>query len=120
MEFFGDERSHMLSKLDAKQKFRQVPVAEETKPLLAYTSAMGQFEYNFMPIGTKNAIQTFQQRIEQLLAGLLWIDAMVYVDNCYVKSKDDVQEHCRQLRTVLQKYQDFNVKLRPSKCRFGY
>jgi hypothetical protein len=71
-------------------------------------------------MGTKNAIQTFQRGMERLLAGLLWIIAVVYVDNCYVKSKDDIRKHCQDLRTVLQRYREFNVKLRPSKCRFGY
>lgn len=97
-----------------------MPVAEETKPLLAYVSATGQFEYNFMPMETKNAIQTFQRGMEHLLAGLLWIIAVVYVDNYYVRSKDDIREHCQNLRTVLQWYWEFNVKLRSSKCRFGY
>ncbi len=51
----------VFSKLDLIKGYHQVPVAEADKAKTAIMTPFGLFIYNFMPIGLRNAVQTFLQ-----------------------------------------------------------
>ena len=80
---------NMFTELDAKTGYHQVPIAEDTKPMMAYISANGQYEYNYMLMGSRNCTQFFQKVQEDILRDMLWKTVVVYVDNTYVKTPRD-------------------------------
>ena len=71
-----------------------------------------------MPFGLCNAPATFQRIMHVLLAGLNGLSCLVYLDDIIVFSKD-FNQHCRDLREVLDRLLDAEILLKPTKCRFG-
>ena len=69
-----------------------------------------------MPFGLRNAAQTFQRFIDQVLSGLTC--SYTYLDDILVASKDK-DEHLCHLRQVFTRPQDYGIQLNASKCVFG-
>ncbi len=44
-----------LSKMDLLKGFHQVPMADDSKELTAFTCLQGKFQYRVMPFGLTNA-----------------------------------------------------------------
>lgn len=69
-----------------------------------------------MPFGLKNATQTFQHFIDQVLSGLHFCYA--YIDDVLVASSTP-EEHIQHLRLVLERFKHYGVIIRPRKCVLG-
>ena len=83
---------------------------------MAVVTPFGLFEFVCMPFGLRNAAQTFQSFIDEVLRGLTF--AYSYVDDVLVASKS-ADEHEDHLRQVLQRFHDHEVIINPAKCVFG-
>jgi len=64
----------------------------------------------------RNAGQTFQRFMNQVLCGLHF--CFVYVDDILIasSSEEELKEHLRQ---VLQRLSEYGIRINPSKCVFG-
>ena len=69
-----------------------------------------------MPFGLRNAAQTFQRFIDQVLRGLPFVYA--YLDDLLVASCSQ-EEHFDHLRQVFDRLQTHGVVINPTKCEFG-
>ncbi|CAK1583880.1 unnamed protein product [Parnassius mnemosyne] len=69
-----------------------------------------------MTPGLKNAGQTFQRFIHEVLHGLYFVFA--FIDDLLVASPDK-ETHETHLRTVLQRLEDNGISINPSKCICG-
>ena len=69
-----------------------------------------------MPFGLRNAGQTFQRFMDQVLRGLHF--CFVYVDDILIASSSE-EEHKEHLRKVLQRLSNYGIIINPSKCLFG-
>ena len=58
--------SKVFTKLDLNRAYFQVPVAPEDVPKIAVTTPFGLFEFLGMPLGLRNATQTFQRYMDDL------------------------------------------------------
>ncbi len=61
---------------------------------------------------------SFQMVMTQLLRGISWKNALCYIDDILVYSKDFVG-HLQHLQDVFDRLRKANLKLKPSKCRFA-
>ena len=69
-----------------------------------------------MPFGLRNAAQTFQRFIDEVLRGLSFCYA--YIDDVLIASST-AAEHKQHLRLVFQHFRECGVIVNPSKCEFG-
>ena len=109
--------AHWYSTLDLLSGFWQVEVAEEDRDKTAFTvGGQGLFRFVTMPFGLCNAPATFQRLMENVLAGLTWQVAVLYIDDIIVFSAT-FDEHLERLGQVLGRLASAGLTLKPTKCK---
>ncbi|GFS96611.1 retrovirus-related Pol polyprotein from transposon 17.6 [Trichonephila clavipes] len=68
-----------------------------------------------MPFGLCNAPATFERLMQTVLGGLSYKACLVYLDDVIIVERS-FEEHLKNIRCVLQKLKEANLKLSPSKC----
>lgn len=105
-----------FSTLDLNRAYQQLRVAEQDVEKTAIITPFGLYEFPRMPPGLRNAGQTFQRFIHQVLRDLDFV--FPFIDDLLIASANE-EEHRHHLRTVLQQLDKYGITINPSKCVLG-
>lgn len=103
-----------FSGLDCKSGFWQIRLKEESKPLTAFSCPLGQYEWNVVPFGLKQAPGLFQRFMDNSFKDLHKF-CMVYVDDILVYS-DNYNDHIKHLKIVLERCLEKGIVLSKKKA----
>ena len=100
--------------LDAKNSFWQIPLDKKSSLMTTFSTPFGRYRFLRMPFGINSASEVFQRSMEQLFAGY---PCSVIVDDIIIGGRSTA-EHDANLKRVLDRVKEVNLKLNPAKCKF--
>ena len=106
-----------FTKIDLTKGYWQVPLTERAKPLTAFVTPDGLYQFTTMPFGLVNAPASFSRMMRTVLRGLPHVDN--FIDDILVHTKT-WDEHLDSLRALMDRLKDANLKAKPSKCFVGH
>ena len=99
-------KGRIFSTLDLKSGYWQLPVAAEDQEKTAFICHRGQFAYKRVNFGLANVPAHFQRTMSRVLAPLLGVCALVYIDDIILQ----------QLRQAFDLLRAHGLQLKRGKC----
>ncbi|XP_059663376.1 uncharacterized protein LOC132309041 [Cornus florida] len=96
--------STIFSKFDCKAGFWQIKLRKKSKPLTAFSTPHGHYQWTVMPFGLNTAPQIYQRWMDSIFNDLKDF-VVVYIDDILVfsKTRDEHKKHLLYLSEKLKK-----------------
>ncbi|CAD6186088.1 unnamed protein product [Caenorhabditis auriculariae] len=107
-----------FTNLDLISGFFQLPLREEDRPLTAFTTPSGTYQFRRMPMGLCGAPHTFQSAVQYLQKQLPRGKLFVYLDDLLLTS-ETAEDHLEDIKALLNTTARLGFKVRLSKCHFA-
>ena len=105
-----------FSILDLRSGYHHIGLSEQSKPLTAFTTHSGKFQWNVLPFGIGIRVQTFSFVINKVI-GHCSDFAANYLDDIIVFSRT-AEDHMEHLEKIFEALQVADLKIKVSKCEF--
>ena len=112
-------KARYFSKVDLSRGYYQIPVKPEIRPLLAFSTPSGHYEFKVMPFGLSNAPSVFTRMMRTLLDPLQDPSIISFMDDILISS-DSLDDHLQSLERVFNRLKEAGLTARPTKCMIGY
>ena len=106
-----------FTKMDLSKGYWPVGLTERFKPLTAFGTPRGLFQFRTMPFGLVNSGATFCRLMRIILSNLPNVDS--FVDDMWIFT-ETWRDHMTSLRQVLDRLRSAKLTAKPSKCMIGY
>ena len=107
-----------FSSMDFTSGFWKIKMAPELQQYMALTVGnLGFYKFTCMPFRLCNTPVTFQHLMQNTLGELNLTYCVIYLDDLIIFGHTE-EEHLECLCVVFERFQEFNLKLKPSKCSF--
>ena len=114
----GATNATVYSVIDLAGAFWQLPVDQDSKEKTAFVVQSGQYQFNRMPFGLRNAPASFQKLIADIFRGLTYKTMVGFIDDIICFSPN-VDQHMKDLQEIFHRLRQANLKAKPSKCIFA-
>ena len=108
--------SACFSAVDGCAAFHAISIREQDRDYTAFATPWGAWRYARMPFGLCNAPATYCRLVDMVLAGINTSDALPYLDDTCVHSKD-LEGHFGALEKVLEAHLKAGLRLQADKCQ---
>ncbi|KAG0736417.1 hypothetical protein G6F23_010961 [Rhizopus arrhizus] len=104
-----------LSTIDLKSGFWQIPMDPRDAHKTAFIANGALYQFKVLPFGCVTGPNSFSRFMHGVIQNLPRV--MVYLDDviCFSRTKE---EHEQDLRALLQRLSEYNLKISVKKCRF--
>ena len=110
-------KSTFFSALDLLWGFFHIELLEPDKQKTAFTTPMGRFEYNRMPMGMKTAPAAFQRLVDLAILQSAPYPTACYIDDILLSTNGE-SAHLKHLEWLLDRLRNTGLKLKVDKCEF--
>ena len=108
----------VLSSIDLQSGYHQLRISESDRPMTAFITPEGQFQFKVLCFGLTNAPATFQAAMNKMFAAQLGKSVLVYLDDIIIYSRT-ADEHLSHLDEALSTLQQHGFKAKLEKCDFN-
>ena len=108
--------ARVFSICDLKQGYHHVELDEESSYLTTFATPFGRYRWLRLPFGLKVSSEIFQKRLCMALEGLEGVQCGA--NDVIVYGKDHDYHNCN-LRNLLSRCEEHDVRLNPDKCQFN-
>ncbi|KAL4154027.1 hypothetical protein QTP88_001860 [Uroleucon formosanum] len=108
---------YLFSIIDLASGFYQIKLDEKSKELTAFSTNQGHWHFKKMAMGLKTSPCSFQRLMNNVMAGIVGIKCLVYLDDIIIYGKG-LLDHNKKLRDVFERLRNHNLKIQPTKCEF--
>jgi hypothetical protein len=106
-----------FSKIDLRNGYHQVRIAEGDAQKTAFRTRYGHFEFTVLPFGLTNAPATFMQLMQDIFRKYLDDFVIIFLDDILIYSRTE-KDHADHIRKVLEKLRQHKLFAKISKCEF--
>ncbi len=76
----------LFSTIDIKSAFWQIELDEASRPLTAFSTSTGRYQFRRMPFGLSNSPLTYMRLMDNVLHGFIGKTASVFLDDILIVS----------------------------------
>ena len=109
------EDASIFSTLDLRNAYHQVELVAESRPLTAFITPYGIYQYKRMPFGLASAASVFQRAMHHMFKDL-HSNVRCFQDDILLFSKD-MESHVKLLRVVSKRLSQHGLVLSAEKCK---
>ncbi len=111
------QNNRVFSTLDLASGYWQVELTNSSKPLTAFSTPSGNWQFRKIPFGISGAPLTFQRLINHVHQGLIGKSVFTFLDDVIIVS-ENIDSHLRRLIEVFDRFSEAGLTLRYKKCDF--
>lgn len=105
--------------IDLKNGFMQLPLAEESRHILAFSTPDELLQFRVLPFGTTIGPNIFQKVMKDVFRDFKPEDLLIYLDDLTIHA-ECMDSLIEKFERVMQRLQEVNLKINLKKCQFGY